>query len=600
MFILGFLGIVQAIALPGMIFNYLLKPNGGPVYRLSIIFATSLLFNFILISLLTAVRLYSQPVMLALIVCEIIVLIYLYRTGLLLPFDSISNTFAQKFQTSIASLKEIYSSHNLKPAVKLTRSIIISAIMILAISLIWWFLKHVIYNVGTVFVEWDSIYAWNRWAQIWAQNQFPQSQTHYPNLIPINLSIPYLLMGNNQISFFSKAIMPLFSLLMVLLLLETGLKKKSYGFFLAIIVLYLLIKKFLGSYISEAYADIPLAFFSLITVLSYIKKDNIAKDKKELFLVFLFAAAAAVAKQPGLYMLVAMAILIFIDCFRNKTVFRWLLTYASIAAFIVLIGYFHNLFPTITNFSGKGILAYSSIAADASDSSSILGQLRFAFQSLGKYLAFFILLIPGLFILSKKLKFLTIFVLIPFFLLWAAIASYDTRNLALIFPLLAILIGEILEKVFETFFNGMNTLGFGRIPFWVSYIFALLCLIGLGLLLPKEKIHDSWAEKQKQILAPGINQQLYSLDLSGTCQNILTNYPIMVLPGLEENQIGFWFDDYEVYISAIQDPTICWLLVPPYADSKIQEDITERIAGQHFSILYTEDNWIAYRLIKIR
>jgi len=116
----------------------------------------------------------------------------------------------------------------------------------LAVSLLFWFLRRLTNNFGSVFNTWDAVVSWNSWAQIWAQGKIPDVQLTYPQLLPLNLSLTYLLTGNYELSFFAKAVMPIFALLTVLTIAELALEQKQYGYLIAVSVTYLLYKKVLG------------------------------------------------------------------------------------------------------------------------------------------------------------------------------------------------------------------------------------------------------------------------------------------------------------------------------------------------------------------
>ena len=56
----------------------------------------------------------------------------------------------------------------------------------------------------------------------WSRNGFPMRTGIYPQLLPSNGSISYVLLGRDDIKLFSKATTPLYSLMTILLFLEPG------------------------------------------------------------------------------------------------------------------------------------------------------------------------------------------------------------------------------------------------------------------------------------------------------------------------------------------------------------------------------------------
>jgi len=267
---------------------------------------------------------------------------------------------------------------------------------------------------------------------------------------------------------------------------------------------------------------------------------------------------------------------------------------------IVLVGYFHKIGPLLTNFQATGSPDYVAITSETNDSIRSFDRLLFAIKSLEKYLILFVFLIPAFFLLSKKLKALILAVIVPFTLLWAIVASYDTRNLALVYPLLALVTGLGIQVIVDYLLGKLDQCRAGRLPAWLLPGLILTGVCFLAFVFTKDNLLSMWTQKQKLIFSPGINEQLYELDLSGDCQNILTNYPVKVLPGLEHNQVVFSFDNLDYYEQLAQNPSICWLLIPPYADQSILAEVDEKIQTGVYNLIYTQENWVAYRLIDIR
>lgn len=600
MFILGVMGIIQAAFLPGAVFVRFVNPKGGIVYKISLVLASSLLINFLLVQLFRLIQIYSRTTLLVLFTLEVAGLVLLNWKPLRLNLDGWGQRIIDKMREVFANLRAIVLDESLPAAVNLIRGLTIAAIFSLALVLILWFAKYLVTNIGTVINEWDALHSWNNWAVTWALNLPFKDLTYYPQLIPINLSIPYVFIGNVQVNFFSKAFIPLFSLLIVLLLFEEGIKQRRFGYFIAIGLAFLLVKKFLGEYITEPYADIPLAFMTLVAGLTYLRTYTILNDRKGLFLVLALAAAAGVTKQPGLYLLPVFMLLILLDGTREKTALVWFGLVSLGAVLIAGVEYFPKIMPAIRNFDQTGLATYFSITGNVHNTSSLGDRLVVGFTSLGKYAFLLIFTLPGMLLLPKKYKWVTIFVILPYSILWSVLASYDARNLAMIFPLTAVVTGLAFERIMNFVFSILTKVKIGRLPGWLVPFLGVITLVILGVFITGERIMADWTQKQKQIFAPGLNEQLYALDFSSSCQKILTNYPIDYLPGLEGHVVGFYYESPDFYQQAILDPSLCWLLIPPYADGAIQTDVAAKLENGTYQLLYTEDHWIAYRLIKIR
>ena len=87
MYILGILGILQVFFMPGIV---LLRRNNHPTrpvaYTMGVI-STSLVFNYCLVFLATALHMYSRVLLSLVIACEFGLIIWQYRKALNIPID---------------------------------------------------------------------------------------------------------------------------------------------------------------------------------------------------------------------------------------------------------------------------------------------------------------------------------------------------------------------------------------------------------------------------------------------------------------------------------------------------------------------------------
>ena len=81
--------------------------------------------------------------------------------------------------------------------------------------------------------------------------------------------------------------------LSLLTLLELAFSEKKYGYLIGVTLVYLLYKHFLYEYLSEGYADIPVAFMALTALVPYFRNEDLLADKKDFILTVILAAAAA-------------------------------------------------------------------------------------------------------------------------------------------------------------------------------------------------------------------------------------------------------------------------------------------------------------------
>lgn len=602
MFLLGILAIFQMLLLPGLIFVSFYKPNGGLFYRISVIVAISMLYNATINFILSSLNIYVRGVVFGLIVIEVILLIWVNRRSLKVTLDELFCRINDYFKRISKQLFDIFASETKSPALKTVRGVVIVILGGLAVSLVFWFFKRLTNNFGTVFNTWDAVMSWNTWAITWARNLTPGVHLTYPQLLPLNLSLTYLLMNNFQVVLFAKAIMPIFALLTVLTVFELAIEEKKYGYFLAVIFVFLLYKKFLGEYIADGYADIPVAFMAFTALVPYLRNEALASNRKDYILSILIAAAAGLTKQVGLFVLVLLPILTILSekGIDKKTVGK-LFAWFGVGVLFVLPWYLPMGLQVLNDFAKSGLTQYISHSTQVQGSSSAFLRIFEAITGLGKYALLYLFIIPSLFVINKKQRLLSALFILPFTILWAIVASYSERNLSITFVFVAIICGLAVENIAEIVLQWMDKISIGKL---VSLILLVLLIIPIGYFAWKntdEKLISLWKEKQSQIFSPEINNVLYNMDRSDpNCTRIITNYPVNYLPGLEGFQINSYFDDYEFYEKLISNNDVCWILVPNYSNKQITTEINEKISTGEYKLLFSTDKWVPYRLIKIK
>jgi len=230
--------------------------------------------------------------------------------------------------------------------------------IIMAFSSLWWIAKFWWNNLGSVFTMWDPVVHWNRLANEWFQNGIPLFTYLYPQLMPINFSIPYIFLGSSQILLFNTGYMPLFSIFILLIMLDLGLRYRRIGYFIGLVITRFILKKFYFLHIGEGYVDLPLAFFSLVSIYCLlIAEKEKRKDVMSHYLLLgaIFSAGASITKQTGLYIFALYPILAYFIVVRKyegmeiKEKIKLLLIPSLVLLLMVLPGY---IFAEINILSG--------------------------------------------------------------------------------------------------------------------------------------------------------------------------------------------------------------------------------------------------------
>lgn len=609
MFILGICSLLQMLYLPGAIVVSILQPKTRFIQKIVCTVGLSLVINYVLVLILTLLHIYLQGVVIAIFVIEAAALIWLSRKKLMVSWGSVVGSI---WHSVTSTLKELLSTENRdnQPDLNdMVKKVLIIISLCFALIAIFWMIRIFISSIGTVFNGWDSVVAWNRWAGVWAANQLPMNTHNYPQLVPINWSLTYVYMGTTQVQLFAKLIMPLFPLLILLLMLDIGFKEKSFSAFLGTFLSYYIFKHFLGEEMVNGYVDFVVAFFAFLTIyILMLVRDTQEKREKTLLLTgaAIFAAGSAVSKQAGIYVLLLFPIFGYFVALKQKKVnipkeFWKILIFAWLLAIIIASPWY--VFKQITFLLQSDFSEITPIiqfTANAGGNLPLFQQILSALKSLDHYLWFLVLLIPAFFVIKPKYRIIALSIVFPFTLLWSYVASYDYRNLSLMFPFLGLLTGLGIEGFLQLFLRFFKFLKYDRWKVVVFPIAIILLVVAGNFIATKQRLIDQQITLQKQIFSPEKNDLIYEIiNDNGKDTKILTNYPIRELPGLEDNQVSFWYDDLQTFISSLNDPSIRFILVPSYANPAISDYIDQMINAKELTLIFRNEQWITYEMYKI-
>ncbi len=189
--------------------------------------------------------------------------------------------------------------------------------------------------------------------------------------------------------------------------------------------------------------------------------------------------------------------------------------------------------------------------------------------------------------------------MIPYALLWAWFASYDTRNLAIFLPIFALLSGYAANILIHKSFEILKRIKVIRMPVYAPLLLASMALVGLGIFI-SPGLYERQISLQKQNFSPEKNQMLYDLVATENSQvKILTNYPMQFLPGLESYQVPFDFGDQDVFLARLQDPQIKYILFPNTTIPEIRAYIDSRIGDGSYQLVLVNTEWKKFTLVKI-
>jgi hypothetical protein len=327
-------------------------------------------------------------------------------------------------------------------------------LFLLSVSILIYLFIVFIFNIGRIFREWDAIFSWNIWAIDFYNNKIPSVTYHYPQLIPANWSISYVLC-EYPFQFISKALMPLFLILPVYSFIIIGLTQRSYAFIYSIFFLF---QGFNRLNWTDGCVDVPVAFFSILVLISLImirKHDDETDKHKQILLSTLFVCGAAVTKQAGLYIVAVYPFLLYIltsESYlrdKKKILFQGLFFLSMII--LIVLPYYLYAESSIRNGTSASEINYvtNEIYKGASYSEKFLNACTLFFKRVfTSKLIFIIAILPFLVSFTNRtFRLLNFVFVIPYFLIWAIFFSYDLRNAAIMIPYFCLAIGAGLEII---------------------------------------------------------------------------------------------------------------------------------------------------------
>ena len=602
-FILGTLGFMQMTLLPGLVLYRFFKIQTRLFDKILMVFGLSLVANYVIVFLLTLLGLYTRITLSVLILAELVAIGWLFRDQWNTSVDGVLNSIRDGINQTI----NFFFPNREENGVPVLQYFLGIVLLLLAARSILWAVNIFVQNLGSVFSAWDAVVSWNRWATDWASNSIPLDSNFYAQLIPINWSITYVVMGSSTIQFFAKALMPVFGIMLMVGFLSLCIQKRQYYFLISLVILHSLLKALLDRGMSDGYVDITVAFFTFATLYLLLQArdvPDIEQSSRLYILGALFSAGAALTKQAGVYIALCYPILVWINLSASKSALdknqrvRLLSAYALIS---LLWGSWYA-FKAARIYMGidpATVDVLISLSADKYESASLFQQILTAIGQYREFIVLFILVALAFPWMDRFYKVLTL-LFAPYPLLWAWIASYDTRNLAIFLPVLALISGYSIETLLDGFMNMSEKFNVLKTRTYVPLVLMLLALFSLNFVLSPQRLEQRQVDLQKQLFSPAKNELLYELvAANGPETKVLTNYPMNYLPGLEQNQVGFDFSDFDQFLGHVNNPEIDYILLPNAARDRVKNYIDEKIQTGDYELIVRDQQWKTFTLIRI-
>jgi len=521
MFLIGLLSFFQMVFIPGFIVLKLFKfKTESKIQMLVYAFALSLLVNYLAVYLLTAVGIYKLFAVYLIVLIEMIFFVYYMFT------NKINFTFKLSFGSYFPGFNRFRESH----------SFFHTFLFLAALGMLAFYVYIFISHLGSIFKDWDVVYGWDRFAKDWFSNTLPVRTAHYPQLLPANWSLSYVMIQTCQVNVFAKAIMPLFSISTLLLFMDLGLRKKNAAYFGGMIFYGIILRYiYLPAKIASGYADIPVAFFGFLSFYVLHQREGKILDGKRRLLSVAFASAATVTKQAGIYILIVVLAWNLWHLFKNRKkpgTGKMLKSVLLMVLFVILIFGSWYIYKEIQISQGldhsevkkatQGIFKGKEYGKRLAEAFAYLYNFKRGLK--GKI----ILIVPLLIFLSlfhKKSRYVTLFVVIPFSLIWGFFFSYDHRNLTLAFPFTAFSMAFGATFALEAFNLRSKKPRELKINGWYIAVPVVLLLVVFNFTLFKESRLTDNQLQQQLVQDPALVQLLmYRYEGIGLQGKIYTPY----------------------------------------------------------------------------
>lgn len=602
MVILGFLSIFQVVFLPGLIVTLFLRTR-TILQRILLAFAFSLLINHFLVIVLVLLGIFTQPVVWAIFLIELLTLFFILR------YRHITIPYKTTWSVLDMSCKEI-------PTRSFWSTFVLLLIGLFSVISLWIVITKVLSTTPGVFNLWDDFTSFNRWALDWYSGIFPLDTNYYPQLISAVWSMVYKFIGNSDIQFFAKGIMGLFPIFLLLIFVDLFYRLRRLSFLVGLIFTTILIMAFAWMYVGSGYVDLSVMFFAFMAYYVLIP-DLIEKkfDAVNLILASILVASAVLTKQAGFYMLIPLliwgGILLSRQKLALKNILKWLaismVTFLIVAspwyaykAWQVSIGQdFSNvasvqraLVRQSGDISTSERLYQSTKRVAAQLTGQTLRSLHITYPisngqiAISPAVIILVMLVWLIFLLfawsNLVARYALLLVGIPFYIIWGAKYSYDYRNLILTLPFFGMAAGfgfmNILRGLSGIFGGNLRkvhhkaehiTESTGTVILRPRFLIAIAVIIGIAVLLygqfkySSEELYRMHNQKMRSVGMQWINDPLYDYyNLHGFTGKVRTMYlPMAYLPELKEYTIAV---PDTLTLSALkefeQDPSIHYVL----------------------------------------
>jgi len=611
---IGVFSILQILLLPGLLAIRSFDFTCGRLYQLLLVVGLSILINFWAVLVLTLLGFYLTVVVRSLVIIEVICLFWLYRhaLGQLCQWQSIGEFMQSCYRGA---------SEALQGSRWYRYTLFMIAWLVVALYVVNWLSAW-----GHIFGPWDPAVSWNPWALDWAHNMLPHFSYHYPQLMPANWSLSYVLIGHLNgpldLQMFPHVVMGLFPVMVLLVLVALAKETRDFAFWPAIIITGFTLWWMMAVYFNLGYVDITAATLGLFATAAL--RMAIADQQSAVAHIWagtLIVAACALTKQVGLYLVLVYPVVTYLTVTRADWPRRFALLlmlgqwvvlallvapWYGIAQWLITLGVNHSEVHYVTQviFQGDSLREHLSIAW-------IKGGLWFE------------ILIAASLILIWRIRFWRVIyalIALPLFIIWVIWFDYDNRNLAICIPLVSISVAFAWDYFTDhgRVQHGIVAAGRGaqKLRGWelVLMVFAVVLMLGFTSGLTAHDLNHHQIQLKRKLGNAHVDHVLYQyLHDHGLEGTIITTWPLLHdLPVLGDyaQRLSHHFYGQDMLPAVFQHvailkaalvsyPQVRYLLVHDLQDmvsKPVQQYLNAQIADGHYKLLWHEKKFTFYKI----
>lgn len=226
-----------------------------------------------------------------------------------------------------------------------------------------------------IFIAWDAVVSWNRWATELYDNNLQYSEQLYPLFWSTIWSLIYSFQGNNYTDFIAK-LSNLLIILIFLLSLSYQFRVTKKVSTILYLFCFIIFYKFTFIEMQYGYMDQPIAI--LVSTIIILMLNLQQRFTYTLFYSIAFLLAiTSLTKQPGYLILISTNLCIFIFYFKRKISLNHLINFTLLSCLPLLIFFYYKFFfyqdinYTFQKLFNSNLSIYNTISKNISPTTNV-------------------------------------------------------------------------------------------------------------------------------------------------------------------------------------------------------------------------------------